>query len=164
MSNTRNKVCRDTNRRLSKEKWTFSQQKKGKIGKAYNEIYSHAKFISSSLWPPRRHSSVSCYPFSQEPPRSPTLPPEILSKRDPWGKTGEAKTTLTLFGRSVSHSCLQYLINRRLQCLNYGSKFILNNMNSCWQYMVTKLVKSLSWWPPFPKGFLRGTEFIHWVT
>lgn len=43
-------------------------------------------------------------------------------------------------------------------------KFILNNMISCWQHMVTKLVKSLCWWPPFPKGFLRGTEFIHWAT
>lgn len=37
-------------------------------------------------------------------------------------------------------------------------------MNSHWQHTVTKSVKSLYWWPPLPKGLLRGTEFIHWVT
>lgn len=85
-----------------------------KIFQSDNKTYSLVKFISSSLWPPRRHSSKClCHPFSQEPLRSPTLLPEILPKWDPWGKTGDTKTILTLFGRSVSHSCSQYLINRR---------------------------------------------------
>lgn len=33
-------------------------------------------------------------------------------------------------------------------------------MSSYWEHMVTRSVKSLYWWPPFPKGFLRRAESI----
>lgn len=137
------------------------------IFRSYNETYSGIKFISSGLWPPSRHYSkcllISLYPRASQIPYSATW--NFAKMRYMRENRGNQKNTDAVWQKCITQ--LFTIFNkqgRQVECLNYGSKFILNNMKSCWHLMVTKSVKSLYWWPPLPRGFLRATEFIPWVT